>query len=32
LTALGNMTVFVEKPMASGPGLDVSGRTVANVS
>lgn len=23
LTALGNMTVFVEKPMESGPGLDL---------
>ena len=23
LTALGNMEVFAEKPMASGPGLDV---------
>jgi hypothetical protein len=24
LTALGNMAVFAEKPMESGPGLDVS--------
>ena len=28
LTALGNMEVFAEKPMASGPGLDVSTSSV----
>ena len=28
LTALGNMEVFAEKPMASGPGLDVSASSV----
>jgi hypothetical protein len=28
LTAIGNMEVFAEKPMASGPGLDVSSQPV----
>ena len=28
LTALGNMEVIAEKPMASGPGLDVSASSV----
>jgi len=30
LTALGNMKVFAEKPMATGPGLDISTSSVSH--
>jgi hypothetical protein len=32
LTALANMEVFAEKPMVSGPGLDVSRLSSGNAS